>query len=103
MVLTDKQLQHIKDKHPDSYRIAIDNLKLTLDDPDFIIADKSHENTGLVIKRLESGDGHTQIVLRVCTSQDKSGYKNSVISSWEISEKRLQNYLRNREILYKKE
>lgn len=103
VVLTDKQLQHIKDKHPDSYRIAIDNLKLTLDDPDFIIADKSHENTGLVIKRLESGDGHTQIVLRVCTSQDKFGYKNSVISSWEISEKRLQNYLRNREILYKKE
>lgn len=34
---------------------------------------------------------------------DDPNYKNSVISCWEISEKRLQNYLRNKTILYKKE
>ncbi len=29
-------------------------------------------------------------------------YKNSVITSWKITEKRLNNYLRNKEIIYKK-
>lgn len=38
------------------------------------------------------------IVLRICTSEDEPGYKNSIISSWEISDKRLQNYLRNKQI-----
>ena len=44
-----------------------------------------------------------QMVLRICTSKDMKGYKNSIISSWRISEKRLQNYLRNKRILYKKQ
>ncbi len=44
-----------------------------------------------------------QVVLRIATSKDDPEYKNSIISCWNISEKRLQNYLRNKQILYKKE
>ena len=102
VIITDNQLQHIKERHPDSYQKSIDNLKESLLHPDYIIEDK-HKNTGLVIKKINVDKVHTQIVLHVCTSKDESGYKNSVISSWEISEKRLQNYLRNKRILYKKE
>ena len=51
--------------------------------------------------QIESSD-NIQMVLRICTSKDPKGYKNSIISSWKISEKRLQNYLRNKRILYKK-
>ena len=47
-----------------------------LNDPDFIIRDK-HKNTGLVIKHLVTDKGHTQIVFRICTSEDEPGYKNS--------------------------
>ncbi len=72
--------------------------------PDYIIRDDKHENTGLVIKKLQmAGQRNIQVVLRICTSQDEQDYKNSIISCWEISERRLINYLRNKDILYKRE
>ena len=102
VIITENQMQHILDRHPDAYAEIIDYLSDIIRDPDFIIEDK-HENTGLVIKRVELEKEYAQMVLRICTSDDNPNYKNSVISCWGISEKRLQNYLRNKRILYKKE
>jgi len=102
VIITEEQLAHISTRHPEVLQCVIDNMKLTLKDPDYIIEDK-RKNSGLVIKRIRMKEEYLQIVLRICTSQDKAGYKNSVISCWEISEKRLQNYLRNKRILYRKE
>ena len=100
VVITDNQMQHILDRHPEAYKKVIASLSEALKRPDYIVDDK-HENTGLVIKRIPDGNNFAQIVLRICTSNDEAGYKNSIISSWEISEKRLQNYLRNKKVLYK--
>ena len=44
-----------------------------------------------------------QTVLRVHTSADNPAFKNSIISSWEISESRWENYIKNKTVLYKKE
>lgn len=101
VVLTDAQKKHIIDRHPEAYDEVVNHFVDVLKSPDYIIRDK-HPNTGLIVKRLE-GDKHTQIVLRVQTSEDKVGYKNSIISSWTISDRRLRSYLRNKEILYKAE
>lgn len=103
VIITDNQIRHIKDRHPEALEKAIEDLGNAVRDPDYIIADDKHKNTGLVIKRIESTTGNLQLVLRICTSADAPDYKNSVISSWKISERRLQNYLRNKRILYKKE
>lgn len=102
VIITDNQLKHILDRHPDAYEKALGSLKNILESPNFIIEDK-HKNTGLVIGRMETEDEHMQVVLRLCAQGDDPGYKNSIISCWKISEKRLQNYLRNKQILYKKE
>lgn len=102
VVITDNQLQHILDRHPEAYKEVVHYLSDIIQEPDFIIEDK-HDNTGLVIKRVKLKKEYAQMVLRICTSVDDPNYKNSVISCWEISEKRLQNYLRNKRILYKKE
>ena len=77
-------------------------MRQTIEEPDYIIADNKHKNTGLVIKRISSDTGSIQLVLRICTTKDEPGYKSSVISCWCISDKRLRNYLRNKLILYKK-
>ncbi len=103
VIITDNQIQHIKERHPDAYEKALQDMKVTLQSPDYIIADDKHKNTGLVVKHMATEKGNLQLVLRVCTSEDEPGYKNSIISSWEISDRRLQNYLRNKHILYKKE
>lgn len=104
VIITDNQLAHIKQRHPDAYDDVLEILEQAVRDPDWIIEDK-HCNTGLIIKRLESTfyRESIQVALRLRTSEELGDYKNSIISCWKISEKRLQNYLRNKKILYKKE
>lgn len=102
VIITDNQMKHILENHPDAYEKVVEYLEKVIKSPDYIIEDK-HINTGLIIKRMDTGETHSQMVLRICTSEDEPGYKNSIISCWQISEKRLQNYLRNKRILYKKE
>ena len=102
VIITDNQIQHIKDRHPEAYNKVLKNIQEAISTPDYIIRDK-HAYTGLIIKRIQTEERFLQIVLRLCTSGDEHGYKNSVISCWKISERRLQNYLRNKEILYSRE
>ena len=100
VIVTEKQMQHILDRHPEAYKEAISYLSDVVRNPDFIIQDKN-KNTGLVIKKGKFGE-HSQMVLRICTSSDNPDYKNSVISFWKINDKRLKVYLKNKKILYKK-
>lgn len=103
VIITDNQIQHILDRHPDAYETAMKEMRTAIESPDYIIADDKHNNTGLVIKKFKMKGDNLQLVLRICTHKDEPGYKNSVISCWEISEKRLENYLKNKRVLYKKE
>lgn len=102
IIITEKQLFHIKKRHPEVYCDTINYINHILKEPDYIIKDK-RPNTGLVIKRIPSSQKHILLVLRICTSTDKTEYKNSIITSWEISDGRLKNYLNNKEILYKRQ
>ena len=102
MIVTEKQLMHIRNRHPEAYQDAIHYVRDILDDPDYILKDK-RPNTGLVVKRIFNEKESSLLVLKIITSNDREGYKNSVITSWKITEKRLNNYLRNKDVIYKKE
>ena len=103
VIITDKQLDHIADHHPEAYDETLIELKTTLKDPDYIIKDDKHIDTGLVIKSIPYGNEHLHIVLKICTDSQNGKLANSIISGWKISEARLRNYLRNKTVLYKKE
>ncbi|MEE8827408.1 MAG: hypothetical protein SOH48_08725 [Eubacteriales bacterium] len=103
VIISEKQLLHMADHHPDAYSEALIELKATVGSPDYIFRDSKRPNTGLVAKRLPYGGDSLYIVLRICTDSHNGILANSVISGWKISAKRLENYIRNREILYKKE
>ena len=66
VIITEEQLSHIREKHPEAYQ-------------------------------------DTLLVIKIITSKDNKDYKNSVITGWKITEKRLNNYIRNKNIIYKKE
>ncbi|MBQ7884268.1 MAG: hypothetical protein IJ320_07940 [Phascolarctobacterium sp.] len=102
VIITNNQIEHIKFRHREALELARCSISEALSEPDFIFRDK-HPNTGLVVKKISVSGNHIQIVLRICTSSDEVGYKNSIISYWQISESRLANYLRNKEVLYRKE
>lgn len=103
VIITDEQLSHIFNHHPDAYEQALIELKTTIANPDFIFEDEKHSNTGLVVKSFSVGQDNLIIVLKICTNTNNGMLANSIISGWKISEKRLANYLRNKTILYRKD
>ena len=106
VVLTSKSIIHMADHHPEAYNEVLIELKDTIQNPDYIIDDDIHENTGLIVRRISSSkeaDEHTFIVLRICTNSQNGQFANSIISGWKISGKRLNSYLRNKHVLYKNE
>ena len=102
VIITDERIAHIQERHPGNYEIVRPFLQEAITDPDYILGDK-RKNTGLILKRIDKNDLHLQIVLRVHTSNDLEGYKNSILSAWCIGENRWKNYINNKKILYKKE
>ena len=66
--------------------------------PDYIIKDTKHKDTGLVIKKY---DKDVIVVLKLNTTDEEK--KNSIITIWEIKDKRLQRYLKTHKIVYKSE
>ena len=75
VIITENQMQHILDRHPEAYKEVIDYLSDIIQEPDLIIKDK-HKNTGLVVKKIKTGNEYAQMVLRICTSNDDPNYKN---------------------------
>ena len=102
VVITDNQIQHIKERHPNVYenfsKYFIDIIK----NPDYII-EANKPNTAVILKEIIDIGEKVQMVLRLCTSKDPKGYKNSVITFLKINDKRWNRYLRTKKILYTKE
>ena len=101
VVITEKRIDHVKEGHPESFDYVMGCLKDTLENPDYIIRDV-HPNTGLVIKKFSEGEKAVQIILKLTVDYNKPEYKHSIISVWAISQRRLESYLRNKDILYKR-
>lgn len=105
VIITQKQIEHIKERHADAAEIVLEKYKAVLKNPDYIFLDEKHEHTGLIVKKLENTvKGELiNIVLRIAIAEDKPGVKHSIITGWKISEARLQNYLRMKANVYSKE
>ena len=105
VIITQKQIEHIKERHADAAEIVLEKYKAVLKNPDYIFLDEKHEHTGLIVKRLENTvKGELiNIVLRIAIAEDKPGVKHSIITGWKISKARLQNYLRMKTNVYSKE
>ena len=106
VVITNKSVIHIADHHPEAYEDVLIELKDTINNPDYIIKDDKHNDTGLIIKKIlnsEGKDEHTFVVLKICIDSQDDQLANSIISGWKIGGRRLNSYLRNKHVLYKKD
>lgn len=98
VIITNKQIEHINQERLGTYEKYRTKLVEILQKPDYIIKDKKHEETGLVIKKY---DKNVILVIKLNTSVKEK--KNSIITIWEIKEKRLERYLLTYRTIYKKE
>ncbi len=101
VIITEQQIAHILERHPDDYIICERWASLIIDNPDYIIQD-SRPNTGIILKNIQENGKNYRLVLRIKTSTDPASYKNSIITFQKIRQREWDRLIRNKKILYKK-
>ena len=101
VIITDKQIEHIKERHPNDYESYYSFIEEIVKDPDYIL-EANKPDTAFVLKHINSNQKNYELILRLKTSADPENYKNSIITFMKVEEKRYQRYLRTKKILYKK-
>ena len=108
VVLTDKQREHIEQRHPEILEKYEKIFTEIVEKPDYILKDNARENTALLLKtikltnRSEVVVGSVNLVLRLAVEGDDINNKNSIITYIPIGETRLQSYKNNGKIIYEK-
>ena len=102
VIITDRQLEHIRERHPDISETVIEQLEKIISSPDYII-ETDMPSTANILKHLEINGKGYQLILRIKTASDPVEFQNSIITLMSVNEKRYRQYLRNRKILYKRE
>ena len=102
VIITEQQILHIEEDHPGDYKRLAAYIPDVLQQPDYILRG-NRPHTALVLKQISTPEMTAEVVLRLKVSGDPEEYKNSIITMWNISQKRFRRLLRQSEILYKKE
>lgn len=103
VVLVDERIIHIKDHHPNDYERFGMYIRRMIEQPDYIIeANRERERSGLVLKAFEENGEQFRLVLRLVTSSDRAGSKNSVITFQYVNKKEYERLIRNKKILYRR-
>lgn len=102
VIITDTQIQHIKDRHPNDYEKYFKYAEEIIKHPNYIIeANKPY--TALILKEIETENEKFKTILRLSTSIDSPKYKNSIITFMKIDDKEWKRIIKNKKTLYKSE
>lgn len=93
VIITDNQIQHIKNRHPNDYELFSGYFKEIVENPDFII-EANKPNTALILKEIQHGNEKFKTVLRLITTTDNPMFKNSIITFMKIDQKEWDRLLR---------
>lgn len=109
VILTDKQIEHIEQRHPNILKKYKKYFKTIIEEPDYILKDNARENTALILKTIKEIDKNKEntktinLVLRLAVEGDNVNNKNSIITCIPIGKNRLKSYKNNGKIIYKSE
>lgn len=101
VIITDTQINHIQERHPDDYERFLKHGKDMVLNPDYII-EANKPFSGVLLKETVEKGEKLYLVLRLKTSVDPKNHKNSVITFTKIKPKEWRRMLRNKKILYKR-
>lgn len=102
VIITTKQIEHIKSRHPGDYENYSTYLPEIIRSPDYII-EANKADSALVLKEIDIAGEKFKVIVRITTSRGAPNYKNSVITFMKINSKEWNRLLKNKKILYKKE
>ena len=101
VIITYKQINHIKERHPNDYERSARFFKDIITDPDYII-EGNKPNTAMLLKEIELDGQNLKLILRLKTSNDPAEDKNSIITFQHIRNKEWSRVVRNLNVLYRK-
>ena len=101
IIVTNERIIHIKERHPEDYKLFEKYGRESVSSPDLIIKDKKHCGTVFMVKKLS--ETNLTVVVRVVLETDDSKLKNSVMTFYRIREKNLKKLIEKNSLLYKKE
>ena len=103
VILMKEREEHIKENHPEAYETIMANLGKLITDPDMVIKDTKRAGTRWAILNVENST--IRLVLKLSTTKDAVGYKNSIITGQLIQKTRIDRYVRGTryEVVYKKQ
>lgn len=96
IVVPSDNITHIDKRHEGVYERHKKNLPQIINDPDYVLQGQT-ENRLLIVKRI---DKNVEVVLEL--SLLNKYYSNKMVSMWELSDRRINNLIRNNSVLYKK-
>ena len=102
VIITDKQIDHIKNRHPNDYELFNKYFEKIVEQPDYII-EANKPFTALILKEIQIDNKKLKTVVRLATSNDTPSYKNSIITFMKIDDREWNRILKNKNILYKSE
>lgn len=102
VIITDKQIEHIKERHPNDYERYFGYAQQIISNPDYIL-EANKPDTAFLLKNIADNGKNYQLILRLKTSADPDNYKNSVITFLKIKDKEWKRLINNKKILYKSE
>lgn len=102
VIITDKQIDHIKNRHPNDYELFNKYFEKIVEQPDYII-EANKPFTALILKEIQIDNKKFKTVVRLATSNDTPSYKNSIITFLKIDDREWNRILKNKKILYKSE
>ncbi len=106
VIITDRQIEHIKERHPADFELYSKYFSDIVQNPDYII-EANKPNTALLLKNITIAGKQFKTVLRLAVAgditKDKTDPKNSIITFMKIDKKEWVRLLRNKKILYKSE
>lgn len=94
VIITDNQIAHIMERHPNDYERYFGYAKEIIEKPDYIL-EANKPNTAFLLKHIVDNEKNYQLILRLKTASDPENYKNSVITFLKV-EKKIQALFKNK-------
>jgi len=101
VIITEEQIQHIRERHPNDFERYERCLREIVEEPDFILEANRPASAVLLKEHIEL-DKRFYLVLRLQTQDDPAERKNSIITFLKTNEKEWRRFLKNKKILYKR-
>lgn len=102
VIITNVQVDHIKERHPNDYERYFKYAESAVECPDYIL-EANKPNSAVILKNIEENGKRYKLVLRIKTSTDPTNYRNSIITFLHIDEKDWNRLIKNKKVLYKRE